>query len=40
MCAGLKCDIAAVTKEFLTDSRSEVAGMRATLYRSKPGSPV
>jgi transcriptional regulator with XRE-family HTH domain len=37
ICAGLNCDIAAARKEFLTDSRSEVVGMRTTLYHIKLG---
>jgi transcriptional regulator with XRE-family HTH domain len=40
ICVGLNCDIAAVTEEFLTQSRSEVARIRATLYRIKTESPV
>jgi transcriptional regulator with XRE-family HTH domain len=37
ICAGLNCDIAAVTKGIPPHSRSEVAGMRTTLYHIKLG---
>jgi transcriptional regulator with XRE-family HTH domain len=37
ICAGLNCDIAAVTEGIPHQSRSEVARIRATLYRIKTG---